>query len=1114
MSSELTLNKKLQHFFNIRKSAQAHFVLEQGLSLSRVLVVTESENHAESLFSDLEQMKSLFPSLKHQIFLFPEQPGGPYSSLQADERLRFERLKCLYAAASNEPIIVVSSFLAAHQLCPTPKFFSLSSLTLKPSDFVPIHEIAGALHRLGYSKTDLVEEPGQFATRGHVCDFFPVHKTEPIRLEFFGDELESIKTFNPVTQRTENTLSVAIVTPAKEWVDPSQDSELILSAIKKTCDDLDVSKKDRDLFINSIETFPKRFFSESLFPFIQEDKTNLFYYFEKDPVFFVAVAADVAPLKAEITADFESFKQNHAVALPPRFHYLFDSHNENIFHVSSTQGTDNNSDYDYVLSSKDSLDSLLSLNYKIFCFSPSALRRDKLLENFRKNKIDKTVITILENEIESGFIHHPSKTCYFSDTDFIGKVTSKYSPKKFKTVAPTLRQLLGSIDDLTDGQLVVHELHGLGVYKGIHNLTVEGVLQEFISVEYREAHKLYLPPHQLDKLQRYIGDPNTVTLDVLGGESFQKTKSKVKESIEAFAHDLLKIYAERSRAKSFIFSPPDDLFKDFENKFPYIETPDQLRAIEQTINDMCTGKTMDRIICGDVGFGKTEVAARAAFKAVLDKKQVAVLTPTTLLCFQHEKTFKDRFTTLPIRVESLSRLKNRSETEKILADLKNGKIDIIIGTHKILSESVVFNDLGLLIIDEEHKFGVSHKEKIKSIKADIPALTLTATPIPRTLQMSLFGLRDISLITTPPADRKSIQTFSSFYDEGTIKKAIETELARKGQVYLIHNSVEHIYETAELIERLCPKAKIVVAHGQTHESLLEDKMMGFFEGKYNVLISTTIIESGLDVPNANTLIVLNCDRFGLSQLYQLRGRIGRSHQQAFCYLLLPKGGKISDDAQKRIDIICKHTELGSGFRIASHDLELRGGGDILGKAQSGHIASVGLELYSQLLEEAISELQGNKTRKTADSEIKFPTSTFIPPQYIPSSQLRLKLYKSLASCHNEEEVDVIASDIADRFGAIPQEVTDLVWLLKTKCLLVQKNIKSLVSGKERYTLSIGADSLVDVSKLLRLSQKDPSLYSITPDSRLVVAHKFMSGEVLFTNLKNLLSSIALNETRC
>lgn len=669
---------------------------------------------------------------------------------------------------------------------------------------------------------------------------------------------------------------------------------------------------------------------------------------------------------------------------------------------------------------------------------------------------------------------------------------------------------LQALSDLAVGDAVVHLDHGIGRYQGLVRLDLSGAPSDFLQLEYANKDKLYLPVYRLNVIQKYSGGAEAIALDRLGSQTFAKTKEKVRDAVRKIAIDLVKLYAERKIRPGYAFSGRDSLFQEFEARFPFDETPDQLKAIDNVLEDMQSGRVMDRLICGDVGYGKTEVAMRAAFRAVSDGKQVVVLVPTTVLAFQHEQNFRARMKDYPINIESVSRFKSAKEQKTILEGVAKGKVDIIIGTHRLLSKDVSFNDLGLVIVDEEHRFGVEHKERLKTLRTNIHVITLTATPIPRTLHMALSGLRDISLINTPPVDRLPIRTYVSKLDDALVQKAINFELNRGGQVFVLHNRVQSIQEIAKRIKELVPAASIGIGHGQMSEGELEKTMLAFYQKRTNVLVSTTIIESGLDVPSANTIIINRADMLGLAQLYQIRGRVGRGQLRAYAYLLIPAEGAVTEDAKRRLEVIQRFVELGSGFNIASHDLEIRGGGDLLGPQQSGHIAAVGFDLYTELLEEAIHELEGKpetaQTQTRREPEIKLPFPAFLGEEYVPDIHQRLSLYRRFSATTQESELDALEEELRDRFGPLPVEAQNLLWMIRLKQLLVRTGIDSLTVGPEKVSMVIVSGSAIDPVRAISVVAGDRSRYQMTPDPS-GPGHTKLVAKVPTTSLRDLFFAI-------
>jgi transcription-repair coupling factor (superfamily II helicase) len=729
------------------------------------------------------------------------------------------------------------------------------------------------------------------------------------------------------------------------------------------------------------------------------------------------------------------------------------------------------------------------------------------------------VVTLREGSIAEGFRWPAEGLVVVTDSEILGTKSRHQSKKRRKQDESAAKEWsdLHAASDLAIGDAVVHIDHGIGRYQGIVRLDLNGASNDFLLLEYAKKDKLYVPIYRLNVIQKYAGGTGDgAMLDALGSSGFTKAKEKAKESVRKIAIDLVKLYAERKIRPGLRLSPRDAEMNRFEASFPFDETPDQIRAIDATFDDMESGRVMDRLVCGDVGYGKTEVAIRAAFKAVYDGYQVAVLVPTTVLAHQHEQSFRARLgKDYPaIRIESVSRFKTAKEQKEIVKAVEAGAIDIVIGTHRLLSKDVHFKRLGLVVIDEEHRFGVEHKERLKTFRTNTHVLTLTATPIPRTLHMSLSGLRDISLINTAPLNRLPIRTYVSKFDEDLIRRTIETELSRGGQVFFVHNRVQSIYSIADKILELVPRARVGVGHGQMAEGELEKVMMDFYEKKTDVLVATTIIESGIDIPSANTILIDRADAFGLAQLYQLRGRVGRAQTRAYAYLFIPAEGAITEDAKKRLEVIQKFVELGSGFSVASHDLEIRGGGDLLGAQQSGHINAIGFDLYTEMLEEAVRELEG-KPLEAEDShrepEIKVPFSALLPEDYVQDPQQRLSLYRRLSGASHEEQIDAVEVELQDRFGKLPEAAKNLLWLIRVKRMLKMLKIDSLTVGPERIVLVPGTDSALDPVRAIALVSSHGGKYSLTPDSKFIAKVKILSLQDLYHSVSTLLQELSFRD---
>jgi transcription-repair coupling factor (superfamily II helicase) len=720
-------------------------------------------------------------------------------------------------------------------------------------------------------------------------------------------------------------------------------------------------------------------------------------------------------------------------------------------------------------------------------------------ESFRREQ----TIALLLGEISRGFRLPSAGVVVVAEEELFGKRTRRRGMSEMKK-----KQVLTSLAELKIGDHMVHLDFGVGLYRGLQHLELSGVAGDFLLLEYAGGDKLYLPVDRMALVQRYVGAEGLEPrVDRLGSASWDKAKAKAREAVEEMAAELLEIYAARQVQKGHAFSPPDDLYREFEASFAWDETPDQLSAIDDVLQDMTSERPMDRLICGDVGYGKTEVAIRGAFKAVMDGRQVAVLVPTTILAQQHLESFRERFKEYPVTVEMLSRFRTPKEQKAILADVASGRVDVIIGTHRLLQKDVAFKELGLLIVDEEQRFGVAHKERLKKFRATVDLMTLTATPIPRTLYMSMMGIRDLSIIDTPPVDRLTIKTHVARFNEELIREAVMRELRRGGQVFFVHNRVQSIGAMAEHLGRIVPEAKIAVAHGQMAEGELEKVMLGFMHGETNLLLCTTIIESGLDIPSANTLIVNRADAFGLAQLYQLRGRVGRSKVRAFAYFLIPAEGAIPTDSRERLKILQDISELGAGFRIATHDLEIRGAGDILGAKQSGQIAAVGFELFTELLEETIQRLKGEARVEQVEPEIKLRVPAFIPEDYVKDANQRLVLYKKLTQVHGEDEVSDIQAELVDRYGTPPLAVEYLLELMKLRLLLKKFLVKEAEFDGKRLILAFHEQTPVSPDLIIGLIRNQPKKYQFTPDFRLVAELGDTTFDGVLRESRNLLKKL-------
>ncbi|HBD07412.1 MAG TPA: transcription-repair coupling factor [Syntrophobacteraceae bacterium] len=1077
----------------------------------QILVVTASDLEArqfgESLSFFCGGAKSRDNRLQDQaIWTFPSRSGRKAQSLGKLESTA-NRLAALYALRmSNAPTIVVTSALALMERLLPEEVFSKAVDYRVVGETIDLDQFCRQLTERGYFRVPLVEEHGDFSRRGGVVDLYSPWYEWPLRLEFFGDELESIRLFHPVTQRSMRTMEDAIILPASEVILEAAARERAQQNLYRDVEQQRLTLAAAGVWLERLQEGHQASAFEELLTAFYEDTANLSDYLDPQTLIVLTDAGRVYQEMQErywnLQQEWESRHTPHEWLRPPaewlqeptlvqqvleRFRKVMvnpplegDSslRRQGASIALDCQGQDALVAEVRNHPNRERLLEPVAYQFKrwreeglrsyLVCRSREQARRLVQLlddygvevilstERFAEDSFDATAVKVLVGELARGFLWPSEQLAVTCDEELFGK---RRSHVRKKTSVAGL--FLNSFQDLHLEDLVVHVDHGIGVYKGLLHLAVQDIENDFLWLEYQGGDRLYVPVDKLQKIQKYLGmEGHAPNVDRLGGRSWETAKQKARESAREIARELLQLYALRQVRDGLRFSPPDSLYREFEATFTYEETPDQQQAIEEVLADMISSRPMDRLICGDVGYGKTEVALRAAFKAVMDGKQVAMLVPTTVLAEQHFQTFAERFSGFPIEVASLSRFKSAAQQRKVLEGLQKGTIDLVVGTHRLLQKDVKFRELGLLIIDEEHRFGVKHKERMKELRVSVDVLTLTATPIPRTLHMALTGIRDLSTIETPPQDRRAIETFVCKYDEFTIREAIYRELQRGGQVFFVHNHVQSIYQMAAQLNRLVPEARFGVAHGQLQERELEKIMMEFVTQQLDILVCTTIIESGLDIPAANTIIINRADKFGLAQIYQLRGRVGRSAEQAYAYLLIPGEYLITRDAQKRLRALMDFSELGAGFKIALNDLQIRGGGSILGAAQSGHIAAVGYELYLELLERTVRELKGETMEEAVDPEINVPVSAFLPDSFMTVGEQRLLAYKRLATAADETDIDDLAIEWRDRFGPLPLPVKTLVLLAKIRLLLVRMRVVRLDGDQRGFALRFAADSPV------------------------------------------------------
>ncbi len=1102
-----------------------------------VLVIAPSAKACDSLSDDLRTTLGERADAR-RIHPFPRHDTLPYDRFSPQPFVIAQRMGVLHGWGAQARAlpgrgaerVIVTDWTALAVRVPSPRAIAARTQAVKVGDEIDRDVLVERLVSAGYARMPLVEEPGELAVRGGIVDFFPPHARHPVRLEFFGDEIDSIREFDAASQRSQEKLAHAIAPPPRELL---FDRALIVErtdAIREHARAQGVKDADIDSLIDGLLRANPPPGCEAIAPLLQPDEASVLdhlpddalviivdpdagrrriehYYAETEGNYAGALEAGrpVAPRDALLTpiARIEAeLTRRRAISLE-RLDIVDDTREAQRTHITTTSHDDlrralaRTRTHEHALAPlADQLAEWVLDHWRVTLIVSALSAAERLKDLLDQYGLDANVVTdprpcwhwSLPGRIEirvaplsEGYALPTQKLAAITEEEIFGQRERRKKRTGWKE-----GQRLEALAQLAPGDHLVHTDHGIGIYRGLIELAAGGVASELLCIEYVGGDKLFLPVHRLNLVQRYGAfEGSAPRLDRLGGESWQKARGKVKKSLRNMAQELLSMHAARELATGYAYSPRDAYFEEFEAGFEYEETPDQSSAIEDVLADMQKPKAMDRLVCGDVGYGKTEVAIRAAFRAAMDGKQVAILVPTTILCQQHFENFEARFAGYPIEVAMLSRFCTPRESKAVLEGLATGKVDVVVGTHRLLNKSVQFRDLGLLIIDEEQRFGVGHKERIKKIKRTVDVVTLTATPIPRTLQMAFTGLRDLSVIETPPVDRLSVRTQICRSSDSLIREAILREVRRGGQVFFLHNRVVTIGTVAEMLARVVPEVKVIVAHGQMKERDLEDRMHAFMRGDADVLLCTTIIESGLDIPRANTIIINRADTFGLAQLYQLRGRVGRSSHRAYAYLLVPgQLGSLGGDADRRLEAIQDLTELGSGFKLANMDLEIRGAGDLLGGEQSGNLRAVGYETYMEMLEEIIEELRGRIHEEIIDPEIKLPLVARFPDEYVPEVSQRLVLYKRLSSARDENEVALIRDEILDRYGAMPAEGENLLGVIRLKLLARRLGIGAVSVARGEIVLEVAQGSQIDPVRLVQLLGQARSGIRVTPDHKV------------------------------
>ncbi len=1124
------------------------YLAERGPDGERrpIVVIVPDEDRAQRLERDLEMFLPTAhegdPLAAPRVLRLPADDASPFADVTPDRRIVLQRMATLFrlSQGSRGEVLIASADAIRRKVIGRDAFAQRVDL-VAVKEKIDRDATIELLAKSGYARMPVVEDPGTFAVRGGVLDVFPPIYRFPVRIELFGDEVERLRLFDPASQRTLREIDELYLHPVREVI--LTDGNQIRERLRDAADKAEYPSSKTRAILEQIDRGEDFFGKESLAPAFHAELRSVFEYIPPGATLYIEELDDCLARIGEQLAtdqhDYEARVAEHKLALPPSDFYLSKAEVRAAFSAPGrariesqqletveSEGSPPSVRFDTAqleglkleLSRSraekheellrplvDRLETLSDVGTRVWLIAPNLHGADRLRSLLAGYGVRAEIgpaprwetliaggepsVRIAVGTLHRGFHLPLDKTALVSEAEIFGDKVERRAPKKTSASGQQ-----AALKNLEPGNFVVHKTHGVGVYRGLTKLPLKAtkageaaVAVDFLHLEY-EGGALYLPVWRLSEVQAYAGaDGVTPKVDRMGGVTWEKTRGKVSREIRQMAEELIQLYAQRQALQGHAFKLPANeqaLFAEFEATFPFEETPDQQKAIDDVANDLEQPRPMDRLVCGDVGYGKTEVAIRAAAQVVLGGKQVAVLAPTTVLVEQHANTFKARLRDMPIRVESLSRYKTTKEQQEVVKALAEGKIDIVVGTHRLLSADVRWKDLGLVVIDEEQRFGVTHKERLKKLRTQVDVLTLTATPIPRTLHMALVGLREISIITTPPIDRLAVRTLVGKYNDALVIEGVKRELARGGQVFFVHNRVEDIYEWSAKLRELMPELRIVVGHGQMPPEELERVMVQFVDGKADMLLCTTIIESGLDIPRANTMFVNRADRFGLAQLYQLRGRIGRSKERAHCYLLIPPEDSLSSDAKQRLHVLQKFTELGAGYQIASHDLELRGAGDLLGAKQSGMIAAVGFDTYTQILAEAVAELRGEPIDVALDPEITSDVPAFIPEQYCPDVGQRLDFYRRFSQAGDDGEIAATVGEITDRYGEPPEEVQLLAQLMQIKALARRLRATALELGEVRISLALADDTPLTPQIVMKLVAQKNSLWRLTPDMRL------------------------------
>ena len=1097
-----------------------------------ICIITYNEMQAKKIIKDLKLYEK-------DVYYFPKREVLNFDYLAESKENIYSRIDCLNNIYSKNAKVIVTTIEAIEQPIISKETLYKNILNLKISDSYDLNELKEKLISLGYERYELVESKGQFSVRGGIIDI-ALSEKKGIRIEFWGDEIDSIRSFDIQNQRSIDMLTKATIYPAHEFVLEKGLNEVVNKIIEnKDQNQIQYLEEDIEVikagdYISKVNKYFNDFYSQT---------QSIIDYLTEDYILFLDEAGKIKARSENVKKDVDSIIQNliEKEKYVPQALLGYSDYIKFIDSIKKKQVIYlEKQDIGFV--DKQSMHAKrngYSFSYREVNFFRSSM--DLLLEELQK-ATGKTVIILVGNEsnvqtvvnllnennipVEGDANIDQHNTSQSNGVIVIpGSISNGFECFDFNLMVITVEDIFAKqksrrtnnvafkqgetvvFSDLKIGDFVVHKTSGIGQFIGVNTIKADGVTKDYIKVKYKDDDILYIPTNSLDNIRKYIGSGDGVPrLNRLGSKEWETTKAKVKSNLREVARELIELYAKRQKSKGYAFSEDTPWQKQFEDNFPYTETADQLRCIEEVKKDMEQDKTMDRLLCGDVGYGKTEVAIRAAFKACMDQKQVAYLVPTTILANQQYESFKERMKDFPIRVELLNRFRTKKQQEEIIKKLKLGEIDVVIGTHRLLSKDVEFKDLGLLIIDEEHRFGVKDKEKIKQIKTNVDVLTMTATPIPRTLHMSIVGIRDMSVIYEPPQNRIPVQTYVLEYDEEVVKEAITKELERDGQVFYLYNNVENIDKKAEQISELVPEAQVGFAHGQMTGKELETIMMDFIEKKINVIVCTTILESGIDIPNANTIIVENADRLGLAQLYQIRGRVGRSDKQAYAYVMYKRDKLLSEVADKRLRAIKEFTEFGSGFKIAMRDLEIRGAGSLLGEYQHGHMEQVGYDMYCKLLDEVVKEMKGIEVEEEIDVQIDINVSSYIPDEFIENSSQKIEVYQNIALCKTKEDILNVTDEIIDRYGKMPKEVENLLKISEIKQKCRQCGIAKLTQKQQNIVIEFVPEKF-DYEIVDKLIEKYKNKIKFSPAQKPYITYKIQDADKIMEEINEFLKNL-------